>query len=73
MARLLHHRLAAAAAVLFVFWSYYVWLVGLFAEIYAPQILAVAICGYTLVRLNENPTRRWARGSLSASVLRSIR
>jgi len=63
VARLLHHRLAAAAAVLFVFWSYYVWLVGLFAEIYAPQILAVAICGYTLVRLNETSTRRWALGA----------
>ncbi len=53
----LHHLTrstgAALLATLVTVLSYRVWLTGLFTEIYAPQILAIAITGYCLVRLAE--------------------
>jgi hypothetical protein len=54
---ILHHLTrstgAALLATLITLLSYRVWLTGLFTEIYAPQILAIAITGYCLVRLAD--------------------
>lgn len=44
-------QLVAAVTTLLFAWSYYVWLVGLFAEIYAPQMLFIALTAYSLARM----------------------
>ncbi|MBZ0307577.1 MAG: DUF2723 domain-containing protein, partial [Anaerolineae bacterium] len=40
--------IALSAALIFV-WSYEVWLTGLFAEVYALQLLTLAVCGWLLL------------------------
>lgn len=46
--------IALLGALTFV-WSHYVWIAGLFAEVYAPQILTIAACGWAIVRLKRAP------------------
>ncbi|MDX1993664.1 MAG: DUF2723 domain-containing protein [bacterium] len=41
----------SACATLIFIWSYYIWVNGLYAEIYTPQILALAVCLLLGVRL----------------------
>jgi hypothetical protein len=48
--------IAAASSLLFA-WSYYVWFVGLFTEVYAPQMFTVALLGWALCRMPAAPTR----------------
>lgn len=43
---------ALSVTLLFV-WSYYVWTVGLFAEVYAPQVLTLTLAGALLARLAD--------------------
>lgn len=42
-------RWIAAVGTLILLWSYAVWLVGLFAEVYAPQLLTLTLTGWALV------------------------
>ncbi len=41
----------ALTATLMLMWSYYIWDTGVAAEVYAPQLLTLSICGWTLVRM----------------------
>ncbi len=52
---------AACSALVFA-WSYQVWLVGLFTEVYAPQILTIAFCLWTLA--GEEPGSHHRAGLL---------
>ncbi len=45
-------KLAVTCALIFP-WTYYVWITGLFAEIYAPQLLTIAACLFLILRLPE--------------------
>jgi hypothetical protein len=47
---LINQRWIAVATTLVFIWSYYVWASGTVAEIYAPQLLTLALCGWSLVR-----------------------
>lgn len=62
LVELLHDRLIALGAALTLVWSYYVWLAGLFPEIYAPQLLTIALCACQLARLRRRaqPTKAFA-------------
>lgn len=63
LVRLLPDRWAAAAATLITFWSYYIWVIGLFTEVYAPQLLTVAITVYVLAYVGTvkgHEQTRWA-------------
>ncbi len=48
---LLRDRLIALGAALTLVWSYYVWMSGLFPEVYAPQLLTIALCAWQLARM----------------------
>lgn len=52
--RLVGARGIAASATLMFIWSFYVWASGTKAEIYAPQILTLALCGWSLVRMYQD-------------------
>jgi hypothetical protein len=54
LSRLINAPLLAAAVTLFVIFSYRLWSVGLFAEIYAPQLLSLTVCAWLL-------SRQWRR------------
>lgn len=43
---------AMSAALIFA-WSYYVWLTGLFTEVYALQLLTLAVCGLLLTQSTQ--------------------
>lgn len=49
-------RWAAFSTTLIFSWSYYVWGSGVVAEIYAPQLLTLALVGTILVMMRERPT-----------------
>src|SRR5579871_511658 len=49
IAELVGDRWVALAATLTLIWSYYVWESGIRAEIYATQILTIALFGWMLV------------------------
>jgi hypothetical protein len=51
--RLTRTRWIAVAASLSFIWSYYVWQSGTAAEIYAPQIFALAVCGWSLAGMYQ--------------------
>jgi hypothetical protein len=52
---------AALAATLMFLWSYYVWTSGIVAEVYAPQIVTLAACGWGLSRMaRQSPPTRGA-------------
>ena len=53
-------RWVAVTTTLVYLWSYQIWLIGLFAEVYAPQILTVVACCLALARLRATPTGPWA-------------
>jgi hypothetical protein len=48
---LLADRWVALAATLVFAWSYRVWSAGLVTEIYAPQLVTLAVCGWILIRI----------------------
>ncbi len=52
---LVHDPWIALLGALACVWSHYVWIAGLFAEVYAPQILTVALCGWAIVQLQRAP------------------
>ncbi len=52
---LLHDRWIALGTSLTLVWSYYVWLAGLFPEVYAPQLLTIVLCAWQLARLQRQP------------------
>ncbi|MEO8391695.1 MAG: DUF2723 domain-containing protein [Chloroflexota bacterium] len=54
---LLGNALVALGAVLTFIWSYYVWMSGLFPEIYAPQLLTLALCTWLLTRIYRRQQR----------------
>jgi len=56
---LISDRRIAISATLLLIWSYYVWGSGTAAEIYAPQILTLAMVGWSLVKLSRNPQPGW--------------
>ena len=62
---LLDDMWAALAAALMFVWSYYVWTSGIVAEVYAPQIVTLAACGWSLSRMvrQSPPTRAAALGT----------
>ncbi|MCC7449432.1 MAG: DUF2723 domain-containing protein [Anaerolineae bacterium] len=65
---LIHDRRITASATLLLIWSYYVWGSGTAAEIYAPQILTLALVGWSLVRLYRSPQPGW-RDALRTGLL----
>jgi hypothetical protein len=42
-------RRVAIITALILIWSYYIWLIGLFAEVYAPQLTSLALVGVLLI------------------------
>jgi hypothetical protein len=52
--RLVGERWIAVSAALTFVWSYYVWGSGTLAEIYAPQLLTLAMLGWSLVRMYQD-------------------
>ncbi|MEO8392626.1 MAG: DUF2723 domain-containing protein, partial [Chloroflexota bacterium] len=58
--RLLNDTLLALNGSLSVVLSFLVWSAGIRAEVYAPQLLTLAISGWALVRLAQKPTTRSA-------------
>ncbi len=54
LARLVGDRRTAAITTMLWVWSYYVWAVGLFAEVYAPQLLTLTWVGWALLKLKSN-------------------
>jgi hypothetical protein len=65
---LVRNRAVAVAAALAWVWSYYVWGAGVVAEIYAPQLLTLAVCGWWLVRLYRRPDRAHPRAVIGMGV-----
>lgn len=65
ISELLQDRLVALAASLVFIWSFYVWNTGLAAEVYAPQIFTIALCGRMLVILYCRGYRSWKIISLT--------
>lgn len=59
--------LAGVTALIFA-WSYYVWVIGLFAEVYAPQLFTIALAGVALVRLGTSAAPGW-RSAIMIGVL----
>ncbi len=57
--RLLDNRLVALGAALTVIWSFYIWSNAVAAEVYTPQLAALAACGWGLVHLHTQPEKRW--------------
>ena len=49
---LVDRAVAAACALMFV-WSRYIWPLGLLAEVYAPQLVTLALCGVLLARMRH--------------------
>jgi hypothetical protein len=47
----------AAITVLLLLWSYHIWLIGLFAEVYAPQLASLTVVGLLLMRYWRMPHR----------------
>ncbi|MEM6527881.1 MAG: DUF2723 domain-containing protein [Chloroflexota bacterium] len=56
-AYLTDNRVIALGATLSVFWSFHVWLNGVAAEVYMPQLAALAACGWSLVVLYRGERR----------------
>ena len=52
-------RWVAVTVTLVCLWSYRVWLVGLFAEVYAPQILTLGLCALALAQMHAAPEEPW--------------
>ena len=61
-------RWIAVTATLTFMWSYYIWGSGTAAEIYAPQVLTLALCGWSLADMYENN-----RGRGNVSTQRALR
>jgi hypothetical protein len=57
---LIANRRVAFATTLLLVWSYYVWNSGTAAEIYAPQLLTVTLCGWSLTKMYWEPGYRGA-------------
>jgi hypothetical protein len=51
--RLVPSRWVATTSALVFVWSYYGWINGLVAEVYAPQIFTLSVTGWLLVRQHE--------------------
>lgn len=58
IAQLTGDRVVAAAASLIFVWSYYVWMVGVAAEVYAPQLALLAAFGWVLAILHRQEHQR---------------
>ncbi len=54
LVRLVTIRWIAAITTLLWVWSYYVWSIGLFAEVYAPQLFTLSLFGWALLKLKSN-------------------
>ena len=54
----------ALAAALAVGWSYYVWTAGIVAEVYAPQMFALALAGWSLVHQDRETRAPLRTGAL---------
>jgi hypothetical protein len=52
---LTQHRLAAFVSALIFMWSYYVWAAGIVAEVYAAQMLTLALAGWVLAVTLRRP------------------
>jgi hypothetical protein len=56
LVRIVTIRWIAAITTLLWVWSYYVWSIGLFAEVYAPQLFTLSLFGWALLKLKtEHP------------------
>lgn len=70
IAELVGDRWVALASTLTLIWSYYVWESGIRAEIYATQILTIALLGWMLALMyRRGETWRTTRHCLIAGVL----
>ncbi len=58
VATLIEDRLIALGATLAYVWSYYVWLSGVAAEVYAPQLATLTALGWALASYYKRPTAR---------------
>ncbi len=61
LARLLNDRLAALGAALTLAWSFRIWVNGVAAEVYMPQLAALAACGWALVAMYRDGDTSWRR------------
>jgi hypothetical protein len=61
--------LIAAISTLTFVWSYYVWDTGTAAEIYAPQLFTLALCGYGLIRLMQSPKQERTKWAIISGLL----
>jgi hypothetical protein len=70
---LVNDRLICIAATLTFIWSFYVWQSGTVAEIYAPQLLTLALCGWSLVSMYRDhqlaPGRSVLKGAVRTGIL----
>ncbi len=54
---LIHDRAIAAGTALVLVWSYYLWTNGIVAEVYAPQVCTLTICGWWMARMADHRLR----------------
>jgi hypothetical protein len=59
MVELLADRTVALVSALIFVLSYYVWATGIVAEIYAPQIVTLALCGWYMVAMYRRHLTDW--------------
>lgn len=57
MLRLTRRRAWAVGGALIAVWSYYLWVTSITVEVYAPQVLAVALLVWSLVRMSDREPR----------------
>ncbi len=48
---LIQDRAIAFGTALVLVWSYYLWINGIVAEVYAPQVFTLTVCGWWLARM----------------------
>ncbi|MBA3871153.1 MAG: DUF2723 domain-containing protein [Anaerolineae bacterium] len=64
---LLHDRWLAWITALIFAWGYYIWLVGLFTEVYTPQLVTLALAGWATVALLSQSRPGWRAALLAGS------
>jgi hypothetical protein len=69
---LIRDKWIAVVATLMFTWSYFIWQTGTAAEVYAPQLLSLALCGWSLAKMyrdHEDQKNHQGRGALRTGFL----
>lgn len=61
LSRLLEDRIAAMGAALALAWSFRIWVNGIAAEVYMPQLAVLAACAWSLVAMYRSGDHSWKR------------